>query len=64
MKIKLVFIVIKNQLNFKKHYLIGAEFGSTQKRMIKSILHKNKLLKYTKFYKDLNSLDRFLIIYC
>lgn len=53
-----------NKLTNKKHYLIGVEFGSKQKRMIKSILNKNKLLKYTKFYKDLNSLDRFLIIYC
>lgn len=52
-----------DKLTNKKHYLIGVEFGFKQKGMIKSILHKNKLLKYTKFYKDLNSLDRFLIIY-
>ena len=52
-----------NKLTNKKHYLIGVEFGSKQKGMIKSILHKNGLLKYTKFYKDLNSLDRFLIIH-
>ncbi len=52
-----------NKLIKGKHYLIAAEFGSKQKDDIKLILSENNLLKSTKFYKDLNNLDRFLIIY-
>ena len=60
---KSLFNNIKKLININ-HYLIGVEFGPNQKKDIKTLLHKNNLLKFTKFYKDLNNLDRFLIIYC
>lgn len=60
---KALFNNIKKLINHK-HYLIGVEFGWNKKKDIKTLLHKNNLLKFSKFYKDLNNLDRFLIIYC
>lgn len=46
-----------------KHFLIGLEFGYNQKIDMKKLIERYNLSKFTKFYKDLNNLDRFLIIY-
>jgi release factor glutamine methyltransferase len=45
------------------HFLIGIEFGYKQKQMILNIIKENKLEIYTKFYRDINNLDRYAIIY-
>lgn len=47
----------------KNHFLIGCEFGYDQKHKIKQIIKNAGYLKYTTFYKDLNNLDRYFIIY-
>ena len=46
-----------------KHYLIGIEFGYDQKQDLEKILKSVNLLQFSRFYKDLNNQDRFLIIY-
>ena len=46
-----------------KHYLIGIEFGYDQKQDLEKILKSVNLLQFSRFYKDLNNKDRFLIIY-
>ena len=46
-----------------KQFIVGFEYGYNQKKQIKNILDKYKLSNYTTFYKDLNNIDRFAIIY-
>ena len=52
-----------DKITNSNHYLIGVEFGYDQKHDLEKILKSNNLLQFTKFYKDLNNQDRFLIIY-
>jgi release factor glutamine methyltransferase len=52
--------------NYKKlttdKFIIAFEIGYQQRKKLTSILKDNGLLKYSKFSKDLNGSDRFLII--
>ncbi|MDR2461609.1 MAG: HemK family protein methyltransferase [Mycoplasmataceae bacterium] len=52
----------KKIINDTKKFIIAFEFGKDQKKYIKKIISENNLLKYTKFYKDFQSHDRFFII--
>lgn len=52
-----------NHLINQDHFLIGCEFGYNQKQQIKKLIKNAGYIQYTTFYKDLNNLDRYFIIY-
>jgi release factor glutamine methyltransferase len=49
-------------INDKKHFLIAFEIGYDQRKSLTHLLTRNKLIKFSHFFKDFANKDRMLII--